>query len=49
MDWIEKLLHIDPDGGSGMLELLIAALVVAVLVGLLIVRIRAGGDLRTRD
>src|SRR4029077_6604207 len=41
-DWSEKILHIDPDGGNGMLELLIIALVVAVLVTLLVMRMRAG-------
>lgn len=42
MDWIEKIFHIDPDGGNGMLEMLIIALVVAVLVSLLVMRLRAG-------
>lgn len=32
MDWIERIFGIDPDGGNGTLELLIAvALIVAIL------------------
>lgn len=44
MDWIEQLFGIDPDMGSGSLELLIAGAVVIVAVGLIASRMR-----RTRD
>ena len=44
MDWIEQLFGIDPDMGSGSLELLIAGAVVIVVVGLVASRMR-----RTRD
>lgn len=40
MDWIEQLFGIDPDLGSGSLELLIAGAVLIVAAGLAI-RIRA--------
>lgn len=33
MDWIEQIFGIDPDMGSGSLELLIAGAVVFVVVG----------------
>lgn len=44
MDWIEQLFGIDPDMGSGSLELLIAGAVVIVAVGLIASRMQ-----RTRD
>ena len=44
MDWIEQLFGIDPDMGSGSLELLIAGAVVIVIVGLVASRMR-----KTRD
>ena len=44
MDWIEQLFGIDPDMGSGSLELLIAGAVVIVVVGLVASRMR-----KTRD
>ena len=39
-NWIEQLFGIDPDLGSGSLELLIAAAVVAIVVGVLVARRR---------
>ena len=41
MDWIEQVFGIDPDFGSGALEMLIAGAVVLIVVGLLAVRRRA--------
>ena len=38
MDWIEQIFGIDPDMGSGSLELLIAGAVVFVVVGLVYTR-----------
>ena len=40
MDWIEQLFGIDPDFGSGSLELLIAGAIVVVVVGAAIARRR---------
>lgn len=40
MDWIEQLFGIDPDMGSGSLELLIAGAVVLVVVGIAVSRLR---------
>ena len=41
MDWIEQVFGIDPDFGSGALEMLIAGAVVLVVVGLVLSRRRA--------
>ena len=41
MDWIEQVFGIDPDFGSGALEMLIAGAVVLIVVGLLLWRRRA--------
>jgi hypothetical protein len=44
VNWIEQLFGIDPDLGSGSLELLIAGAVAIVVVGLVASRMR-----KTRD
>jgi hypothetical protein len=41
VDWIEELFGISPDGGSGSLEALIAGAVVAVILGVIFVRMRS--------
>lgn len=40
MDWIEQLFGIDPDFGSGSLEMLIAGAIVVVVVGAMVARRR---------
>ena len=44
MDWIEQLFGIDPDMGSGSLELLIAGAVVLIVAGLIATRMRKTSD-----
>ncbi|HVA21396.1 MAG TPA: hypothetical protein VNN74_04795 [Candidatus Micrarchaeia archaeon] len=36
MNWIEAVFHVDPDHGSGAIELLVLAAVVMVLAGALV-------------
>jgi len=45
MDWIEQVFGIDPDFGSGSLEILIAGAVVLIVVGL-VVYVRRRSDTR---
>ena len=40
MDWIEQIFGIDPDMGSGSLEILIAGAVVLIVVGIVVQRSR---------
>jgi hypothetical protein len=40
MDWIEKIFGIDPDMGSGALEILIMGAIVIVVVGIVMARRR---------
>ena len=40
MDWIEQIFGIDPDMGSGSLEILIAGAVVLIVVGIVVQRRR---------
>ena len=41
MDWIEQVFGVDPDFGSGALEILITGAVVLIVVGLVLYRRRA--------
>ena len=43
VDWIEQVFGIDPDFGSGALEILIAGAIVLVVVGVVLMRRRASG------
>ena len=43
MDWIEQVFGIDPDMGSGALEILIAGAVVLIVVGIVVMRRRRAG------
>ena len=45
MDWIEQIFGIEPDFGSGALEILIAGAVVLIVVGL-VVYVRRRSDAR---
>ena len=47
MDWIEQIFGIDPDFGSGALEILIAGAVVLIVVGL-VLYVRRRSDTRER-
>jgi hypothetical protein len=41
VDWIEQIFGIEPDFGSGALEMLIAGAVVLIVVGIVLLRRRA--------
>jgi len=43
MDWIEQLFGIEPDFGSGSLEMLITGAVIVVIAGIVISRRRKSG------
>jgi hypothetical protein len=47
MDWIEQIFGIDPDMGSGALEILIAGAVVLIVVGV-VVMLRRRSDSREK-
>jgi hypothetical protein len=48
MDWIEHLLHVSPDGGSGIFEAAVAALVVAAVLAVPL-RLRSARTRRRRS
>ncbi len=48
MDWIEQVFGIDPDLGSGALEILIAGAVVLIVVGIVVMRRRPAEDAREK-
>jgi hypothetical protein len=47
MDWIEQIFGIDPDMGSGALEILIAGAVVLIVVGF-VLYVRRRSDAREK-
>jgi hypothetical protein len=47
MDWIEQLTDLDPDAGTGSLEVLIATAVVVVVVGFVMRRRMRRSDQET--
>jgi hypothetical protein len=46
--WIEQLFHLDPDGGSGSLEMLILLAVIALVVAAAFFLYAQGGRIRDR-
>ena len=51
MDWIERIVHVDPDRGSGLFEIAILVFLV-IAVSMLVLRVRgraARGAARARD
>ena len=48
MDWIEQLFGIEPDFGSGSLEMLIIGAVIVVIAGVVISRRRKSADEKVR-